>query len=228
MTGSENDARNVSPFPEAESALAALLEGNRRFAAGTLRHPHQAPGWRRALVAGQHPCAVIVGCSDSRVSPEILFDQGLGDLFVVRTAGHVVDRQALASIEYAAAHLGTPLILVLGHSSCGAIHAALDEEHVPPGNLPYLTAALRPAVEQARASAAAAAGAGPGVLGGVERRAADDPGLQDRAARMNARIVAAGMPEASPLLAQRIAAGRLRIVPAFYDLASGNVELVTA
>jgi len=213
MAGLDHDSRSAPERPDAASALAALLEGNRRFAAGACQHPHRSPGRRRALRGGQHPFAVVVGCSDSRVAPEILFDQGLGDLFVVRTAGHVVDRPALASVEYAAAHLHVPLVLVLGHSTCGAIHAALERDTALPGNLSVLVAALRPAVEQARASAA------PGP---------EEEGLPDRAARVNARIVAAGMPQASALLAGRIAAGTLRIVAAFYDLASGSVEILPA
>ena len=103
-----------------------LLEGNRRFADGKPRHPHEAADWRAHLREGQHPFAVIVGCSDSRVSPELLFDEGLGDLFVIRQAGHVGDEDTVASVEYAVGHLHVPLVVVLGHESCGAVEAAVN------------------------------------------------------------------------------------------------------
>src|SRR5262245_40561826 len=109
----------------AEQALARLLAGNARFVAHRERHPDITVRRRRALVSSQHPFAVILGCADSRVSPELLFDEGLGDLFVIRVAGNVVDDVVLGSIEYAVEHLGTKLIVVLGHEKCGAVSAAV-------------------------------------------------------------------------------------------------------
>ncbi len=116
----------ASSIPGAK-ALAQLVEGNRRFATGQLQHPHQDAARRAEILPGQSPLAVVLCCSDSRVPPEVVFDQGLGDLFVVRTAGHVLDAAVLASVEYAVDHLGTRLVLVLGHARCGAVAAALSE-----------------------------------------------------------------------------------------------------
>jgi carbonic anhydrase len=117
----------VHPRPETPAeALAELLAGNARFVTGARLHPHQDAERRAALVHGQHPFAVIFGCSDSRLAAEIIFDRGLGDLFVVRTAGHVVGPEVLASIEYGVRVLGAPLLVVLGHDSCGAVRATYD------------------------------------------------------------------------------------------------------
>lgn len=112
----------------AEAALTNLEEGNKRFARGTSWHPHQDKKTVDSLATGQHPHTIVVSCSDSRVPPEVIFDQGLGDVFVVRTAGQVLDYSAIASIEYAIAHLGSQLLVVLGHESCGAIGAAVHTE----------------------------------------------------------------------------------------------------
>ena len=107
-------------------AWSALLAGNDRFVRGEMEHPSQGVDRRAALAAAQAPFAVLFGCSDSRVAAEIVFDRGLGDLFVVRTAGHVVDTTVLGSIEYGVQVLGAPLVVVLGHDSCGAVGAAAD------------------------------------------------------------------------------------------------------
>src|SRR5690242_9419555 len=118
------------------TAWKALKEGNERFVAGKPEHPSQSIEHRAALAEGQKPIAVLFGCADSRVAAEIIFDQGLGDMFVVRTAGHVIDSAVLGSIEYAVTVLDVPLIVVLGHDSCGAVKAtlsALDDGVVPPG-----------------------------------------------------------------------------------------------
>src|SRR4029434_4567942 len=123
-----------------------LAAGNARFVAGNLEHPNQSPARRTKLAEGQRPFAIILGCSDSRTAPEVVFDQGLGDLFVVRTAGNVVDDVALGSIEYAAEHLGASLIVVLGHENCGAVKATLDGGKLP-GHLPAIAKAIRPAVK---------------------------------------------------------------------------------
>jgi carbonic anhydrase len=109
-----------------EEALAELLAGNERFVTGTRLHPHQDAERRTALVTAQRPFAVVFGCSDSRLAAEIIFDRGLGDLFVVRTAGHIVGPEILASIEYGVSVLGAPLVVVLGHDSCGAVRATHD------------------------------------------------------------------------------------------------------
>jgi carbonic anhydrase len=110
----------------AEQAWRKLAAGNARFVAGHQQHPHESLEWRQSLVEGQHPFAVILGCADSRVSPELVFDEGLGDLFVIRAAGEVLDTAVIGSIEYAVEHLSVPLVVVLGHESCGAVAATID------------------------------------------------------------------------------------------------------
>lgn len=110
-----------------EEALDLLIQGNKRFIQNAQVHPHEGLRWRSSLENGQHPFAIIVGCSDSRVPPELIFDQGFGDVFVIRLAGNVIDTDAVASIEYAVDHLGTSLIVVLGHTKCGAVTAAVDK-----------------------------------------------------------------------------------------------------
>lgn len=111
--------------PSAEAALAKLKAGNQRFLAGKSKHIHEDPEWRSKLESGQHPFATILGCSDSRVAPELIFDEGLGDLFVIRVAGNIVDDDVLASVEYAVENLDTHLVVVLGHEKCGAVTAAM-------------------------------------------------------------------------------------------------------
>ncbi|MFD0202829.1 MULTISPECIES: carbonic anhydrase [Saccharothrix] len=111
---------------DAEGAWRKLAEGNRRFVTGHQTHPHESLRWRESLVRGQHPFAVVLGCADSRVPPELVFDHGLGDLFTVRAAGEVLDNSVLGSVEYAVEHLGIPLVVVLGHANCGAVSAAVD------------------------------------------------------------------------------------------------------
>src|SRR5919198_6012927 len=117
-------------------AYEVLKAGNRRFVENTLQHPNQDADYRASLAPGQRPFAVLFGCSDSRLAAEIIFDQGLGDLFVVRTAGHVTGPEVLGSIEYGVGVLGTPLVVVLGHDSCGAVGAAcaaLEDGMTPAG-----------------------------------------------------------------------------------------------
>lgn len=118
-------AAGEAGVPSAAQALASLKEGNARFIAGEPKHGHASEGWRSTLVEGQHPFAIIVGCADSRVPTELVFDQGFGDLFVIRNAGNIIAADVLGSIEYAVAHLGCKLVVVMGHESCGAVTAAL-------------------------------------------------------------------------------------------------------
>ncbi|MFN7291939.1 MAG: carbonic anhydrase, partial [Pirellula sp.] len=118
-------AQSNSTSLSAEEALSSLKDGNKRFVSGNLRYPHTGKEWLKGLVKGQAPFATILGCSDSRVPPELLFDQGFGDLFVVRVAGNVVDVDVEGSIEYSVDHCGTRLVVVMGHQGCGAVTAAL-------------------------------------------------------------------------------------------------------
>ncbi len=115
-----------APAASAAEALSRLKAGNQRFAASQIEHPHMSAAWRNRLVSAQHPIAVIVGCSDSRVPTELVFDQGFGDLFVIRNAGHVMTTAVLGSIEYALLHLHVHLVVIMGHEGCGAVTAALD------------------------------------------------------------------------------------------------------
>lgn len=119
------ERQKASVPDDCTEALQRLITGNRRFVEGELQHPHLSKDWRKRLVVGQRPFATIVGCSDSRVPPELLFDQGFGDLFVIRVAGNVVNTDVAASVEYAVDHLKTSLVVVMGHDGCGAVTAAL-------------------------------------------------------------------------------------------------------
>ena len=144
---SHTDSQDT-PIMDAALVWQALLAGNRRYASGAGHHPHQSAYRRTEVLPAQHPFAVIIGCSDSRVPPEIIFDCGLGDLFVVRTAGHALDDAGYASVQYVVEHLGVQLIVVLGHSGCGAVSAVIDGVEAP-GHLGILIARLQSAVEAA-------------------------------------------------------------------------------
>jgi carbonic anhydrase len=137
-----------------DDALQELLAGNERFVTGARIHPHQDAERRAAVANAQRPFAVIFGCSDSRLAAEIIFDRGLGDLFVVRTAGHIVGPEVLASIEYGVTILGAPLVVVLGHDSCGAVqatHAALTGGYEPTEGTQAIVDRIRPSMEHAAA-----------------------------------------------------------------------------
>ncbi|MGB8170705.1 MAG: carbonic anhydrase, partial [Chthoniobacteraceae bacterium] len=184
-----------------------LLEGNARFVAGQLQHPHQDAARRSEVATGQQPFAVVIGCSDSRTSPEILFDQGLGDLFVVRLAGNIVDDAALGSVEFAVASLGARLIVVLGHEKCGAVKATVETVNGgarPPGHIGDIVDAIRPAAL-------------------VAAPRAGDP--VENAIGENVREVVARLQQASPVLAPFLKSGELQVVGARYDLAAGQVQL---
>jgi len=185
----------------ADVALARLHDGNQRFVAGTPIPDKHLAQRRAELVNDQSPFAIIVSCSDSRVGPEVVFDLGLGDLFVVRTAGHVVDDVGLGSIEYAARHLHTPCIVVLGHQRCGAVTAAVaGEAH---GHIQALVEAIRPAVEATRGQ----------------------PGdAVDNAVRASVRRVVAMLQKSEPTLSGLVKAGTLKVVGAVYNLETGRVE----
>lgn len=148
-------AVGTRPHPTtAPAALAELLDGNRRYASGHSRHPDESRPLRHQLATAQHPFAVIVGCVDSRVPPELVFDQGLGDLLCIRTAGEVLDEAVLASIQYGVEELRIPLVLVLGHERCGAVAATLAhlETGAPvPGHLALLVDEIAPAARRTRA-----------------------------------------------------------------------------
>ncbi|WP_068168289.1 carbonic anhydrase, partial [Rothia sp. ND6WE1A] len=139
----------MSPKLTPAQALKDLLAGNQRFVSGEVKHPNQDAERRADLASGQNPFATLFGCGDSRLAAEVIFDQGLGDMFVVRTAGHVVESAVLGSIEYAVVELGTPLVVVLGHDSCGAVTAAkdsLEKGELPGGYIRNLVEPILPSV----------------------------------------------------------------------------------
>jgi carbonic anhydrase len=189
------------------TAWKALKEGNERFVAGQVQHPSQSVDDRARLAHGQKPTAVVFGCSDSRVAAEIIFDQGLGDMFVVRTAGHVADSAVLGSIEYAVTVLDVPLIVVLGHDSCGAVKAtlsALEDGEVPGGY-------VRDIVERVTPSILLGRHAGLTRVDEFETRHVNETVVQLRVR--------------SAPVAQRIAEGKLAIAGVTYHLADGRVVL---
>ena len=139
-------APGISPV----EALQRLKTGNQRFVASKLQHPHQSAERRTELATSQHPFAIVLGCADSRTAPEVVFDQGLGDIFVIRVAGNVLNDETLGSIEYGVEHLGAQLIVVLGHERCGAVKAAREliaAKAEAPGHIQSLIKAIQPAVE---------------------------------------------------------------------------------
>ncbi|OOQ45349.1 carbonic anhydrase [Pseudomonas fluorescens] len=190
-----------------DMALKRLMEGNARYVGGTST-THDFKAEREALVSGQNPFVAVLSCSDSRIAPEYAFDTARGDLFSIRVAGNFVTPEGLASLEYGVAVLGAPLILVLGHESCGAIEAgikAVKDQTIFPGHIPKLTDALKSAVEA--------------VL--------KQPGnLMENATAQNVKNSVNNLKQASPLLTDAQSKGALKIVGGIYRLASGKVELI--
>jgi carbonic anhydrase len=188
----------------AETALVRLKSGNQRFVAGRPR-PRHLISERRALAEGQAPYAIILCCSDSRVSPEIIFDESLGRLFVVRVAGNVADPVDLGSIEYAAQHLHARLLLVVGHESCGAVKATLEGGQVPP-NIDAIVDRINPAVEKAR------------------NRRGDAKTLLNAAIEENVRQQMSNALQQSAMLRQMVEKQELRISGGIYNLHTGKVS----
>jgi carbonic anhydrase len=191
---------NITPT----AALERLMAGNRRYVADQLERPNQDPARRAEVVRGQYPFAAVLSCSDSRVPSEIIFDCGLGDLFIVRTAGHVLGPAALGSLEYSAESLAVPLIMVVGHSQCGAVTAVVADGAELPGAMRSLGLFIQPALERAKAR--------PGNL------------LANTIHSNTARTVDL-LRQSEPFLRPRVEAGRLLIVGAYYDLETGVVTL---
>jgi len=199
-----------APLITPDEALELLKEGNRRFLSGEpMQTPKSLPEHLASMAEAQRPFCVLVGCSDSRVSPELLFGRSLGDLFIVRNAGNVVDLAAMGSIEYGVIVLGAPLVLVLGHERCGAVKAAVDvveNDASFPGSIGQMIEPIIPAVLRAR------------------RDGTDD--LLDRSVRANVSRVVERLRHTEQLLLQPLAEGTLRIVGARYDLDDGSVEFM--
>ena len=201
------------PMITALAALQRLREGNQRFVADAVADPDATGAHRRdELTSGQEPFAIILGCSDSRAPAEILFDQGLGDLFVIRVAGNIVASSQVASIEFAVESFGTRLVVVLGHSNCGAVRATLDELRLP---LDQQHPNLRSIVDRIR----------PAVATLMETDLRDQPeALMHHSVRANIRASAGYLRTGSDILKQLVRDGRLLIVGAEYSLETGVVE----
>lgn len=207
MMSNQYSAPNPKTPLTAEAALQRLLAGNQRYSTNQTIHLNQTAIRRIETAQAQYPFAIIFGCGDSRVPSEILFDHGLGDLFVVRTAGQVIDRAVLGSIEFGVLELNIPLIMVLGHERCGAVKAtivSLEQQTPAPGQINMLVESIRPAVEKAKSQ----------------------PGdLLENAVRANIELTASQL-KSSPILAEAIQKGHLKIVGACYDLDIGVVTLL--
>ena len=204
QTGAE---KRRGPWTPAQ-AWAKLARGNERFVAGQYSHPHQDAARRDSLTGGQTPFAVFFGCADSRVAAEIIFDRGLGDLFVVRTAGHVIDPGVLGSIEFGVAVLDIPLVVILGHDSCGAVSATVNavRDGVLPGGY------IRDIVERVTPSVLAARQAGMSTPDEIEAE--------------HVRHTLRLLTERSRLIGDRVDSGRLAVVGATYNLGDGRARIV--
>jgi carbonic anhydrase len=181
-----------------------LLDGNKRYVDANLTHPDQTVQRRIDIAKAQHPFAAIVSCSDSRVPPEIIFDQGLGDLFVIRLAGNILDVAALGSLEYAVEHLGVKYIMVLGHERCGAVEATVKGGEAP-GHIGSLVKAIKPAVDK------------------VKNKPGD---LVDNAVIANVERVVQKLKSSAPILKELVEKGELTITGARYDLDDGKVKIL--
>ena len=191
------------PAPSPDALWAELMAGNRRFVAGKPR-AYGLIALRRKLASSQSPHVIILACSDSRVAPELVFDQGLGDLFVVRTAGNVADPVALGSIEYAVDHLHSTVLVVLGHQKCGAVAAACSGEKMPSRNLDAIVDKINPAVAQAKTYA-------------------KGEGLLEAAIRENVHQSARDVVANSEIIGQAVKAGKLKVIEAEYEFDTGKV-----
>lgn len=198
LTGSVHQAESdVTP----DSVISELKNGNAHHMRHQYQHPHDTLKRQRELISGQHPHAEILSCADSRVPPEIIFDQGLGDLFVIRVAGNVATDTELGSLEYGAEHLHIGLLVVLGHESCGAVTAAVQGGNTE-GHITALINLIKPAVDKSR-----------GMAG--------DPVAN--AVRINVQMVVQQLRSSTPVLSELVAHGKLKIVGGVYSLETGEV-----
>jgi carbonic anhydrase len=196
-----------TPLPP-HKTLQNLLAGNRRFQTGKPQYPDQSIARRQEVATKQSPVAIVFGCVDSRVPPELVFDQGLGDIFTIRTAAHVIDSAALGSIEFGVAELSIPLLIVLGHERCGAVKATIDaidkHEHAP-GRIDFLVNDIRPAVLTAKGS------------GDVRL---------DNAVRNHVSCTVSALSK-SKIISDAVKTGKLTVVGSYYDLDTGAVSLIS-
>ena len=198
-------AHSDQPSVAPAEAISKLKEGNGRYTSGNPQHPGQTTERRTELAKTQHPFAGIVSCSDSRVPPEIIFDQGIGDLFIVRVAGNVINDEGLGSIEYTVDHLGTRLILVLGHQRCGAVDAARETiaaKGKAPGHIQSLVTAIKPA---------------------VEATAKDD---LETTVKANVKNVVRALRSSTPILKAKVDSGEIQVIGGYYSLDTGAVTFL--
>jgi carbonic anhydrase len=198
-------AHSDKPSVAPAEAISKLKEGNSRYTSGTLQHPGQTAERRTELARTQHPFAAILSCSDSRVPPEVVFDQGIGDLFIVRVAGNVINDEGLGSLEYTVDHLGARLILVLGHQRCGAVDAARETiaaKGKAPGHIQSLVTAIKPA---------------------VEATAKDD---LETTIKANVKNVVQALRSSTPILKAEIDSGKIQVIGGYYSLDTGAVTFL--
>ena len=193
-----------SDQPTSEQCLQRLLQGNRRFFSSQQQHPRQENTRRLEIKEGQQPFASILTCADSRITPEIIFDQGLGDLFVVRIAGNIQNDHVLGSLEYSVLHLNTPLIVVMGHTNCGMITGVVENTELA-GSIASLAPSIQPHVENVRHK---------------------DGDLIYNATIEVTRQTARQLRQSEPILADRVRSGNLQVQPAMYELSTGKVSLL--
>jgi len=190
--------------PTADAVLAELKAGNDHHSTEHYVHPHLTPDRRKELASGQHPHAAVLACADSRVPPEIVFDQGLGDLFVIRVAGNIPAEGEMASLEYAAEHLHVPVVVVLGHQKCGGVTAAVEGGELP-GHMGVIVREIKPAVDKAR-----------GMPGD----------LVANAVRTNVQMVVDRLRQSKPILAEMVDKHQLTVVGGVYSLDTGRVDWI--
>src|SRR5437016_527088 len=205
FAGAADPAHPDQPSVAPVEAISKLKAGNERYTSGNLQHPGQTKERRAELAKTQHPFATILSCSDSRVPPEIVFDQGLGDLFIVRVAGNVINDEGLGSVEESVDHLGTRLILVLGHQSCGAVKAARESiaaKGKAPGHIESLVRAIKPA---------------------VEATAKDD---LETTVKANVKNVVQALRSSTPILKAKVDSGEIQVIGGYYSLDTGAVTFL--
>lgn len=196
--------RESNSRPTAEMVLAKLLEGNQRFVSGQLLHPNHCEESRKLAVSGQTPIATILTCSDSRVPPVDIFDQGIGDLFIVRVAGNIIGDHTLGSIEFAVSVLQTPLVVVMGHSSCGAVSAVMGGKKLG-GHI----ATLAPPIQSAAK---------------LVKDMNGDP--VNNTSRELAKLIARRIAQSEPIIADHVTDGAVKVIAMYYDLGSGKVDVL--
>ena len=191
-----------------DASLQKIMDGNKRFASDKLMQKESCDVKRKELSTGQKPYAIVLTCSDSRVPPEVIFDQFLGDIFVIRVAGNVVDQIGLGSIEYAAEHLNSPLLFILGHSKCGAVKATLEAKGKPEGNIGVIVKKIQPAAATAK------------------KKGGSEDEVFETAIKENVKNVYKDVMTKSTIIPHLVQGGKLKIVAGEYNIATGKVEMI--